>query len=244
MGEVRAHMIQSLFTNPGVSLWRAFHVHTEPTVMDITCGNLLCDCVPLCNHTSTQMSKFFLKFPLQAQRTHGWGTVWSPPPEAWESHLIWGLLQLERTTMKGNLITPWHALKRGSGFARLFCLLISNVGWCLWLQLISPVSGACIRVHLLPQTYNCYWKAKWVTFPALLSWWRVHWSQLTFIETFPSKNIPPDSTSFWKCQQICLRQQKVGEEQNKIIYSLPLQSGCFANIITLIISPVLDSPRC
>lgn len=35
-----------------------------------------------------------------------------------------------------------------------------------------------------------------------------------------------------------------GEEQNKIIYSLPLQSGCFANIITLIISPVLDSPHC
>lgn len=32
MGEVRACMIQSLLTNPDVSLWRAFHVHTEATV--------------------------------------------------------------------------------------------------------------------------------------------------------------------------------------------------------------------
>lgn len=118
---------------------------------------MLCDSVPLWNHTSAQMSKFFPKHHLQAQRACGLGTVGSPPPHACDSHL--NLM----TPTVNKPYNPWKSEPPTcllSGAQSWQGYLVSSpqiwAGICDWswshrFQVHATIhERACIRVPLVP----------------------------------------------------------------------------------------------
>jgi hypothetical protein len=149
---VKACMIQSLLTNPDVSLWRAFHVHTGPTVMNDLWFHAMQLCSSLQLHFNPDvriLSQVSFASSKNTRLRHCLKPTLRGLGESLYFEDSYSQQGLRRWAVWFPLGMP---LRRGSASARLFSLLSSHLGWCLWLKLMSPVSGACIRVH--PTTPN------------------------------------------------------------------------------------------